>query len=65
MKDRLDGFENIEARELIRETFDAIAAEGAVTNEELVAALYVAAWEFEAESYNASPFYRLLARMST
>jgi hypothetical protein len=46
-----------------RVIFEGIAEVGPVTTAELHAALFIAAHEYEAESYDATPFWRLVQRL--
>ena len=54
----------LEESERVRGAFDAMAVTGPVTLEEVIVALSIAAWDFEAWSYNATPFYRLISRLT-
>lgn len=45
------------------DAFEATAEAGPVAVDELVTALLMAAWEFDAESYDARPFRRLISRL--
>ena len=53
-----------EESDAVRAAFHTMAAEGPVTLEDLLVALTVAAWEFDYESYNSAPFYRLISRLT-
>ena len=55
----------VSTREAIRDEFDATAESGPVTLKEIRGALWVAAAEFDAESYDSRPFYRLIHRLYT
>jgi hypothetical protein len=60
-----EDFTRYSARERVEEVFRSIVAAGPVSVDEILAALLIAAWEFDAESYNSTPFYRLIVRLRT
>lgn len=49
--------------EALRDRFNAITEDTPLTDEELLAALLIAAKGFEAESYDSRPFRALIAKI--